>query len=282
MNTLNKIILLNKESNISSREVVNKLQKILNIKKIGHTGTLDPLATGLLVCLTNKYTKLVSILTSYEKEYIAEIKLGIDTDTLDITGNILKKVKIKHYNKKEIIKVLNSFKGQYTMEVPLYSAIHVQGKRLYEYARNNIEVKLPKKNVFIKDIKLLNYQNNIIKFQVVVSKGTYIRSLIRDICKKLNTIGVMNSLIRIRQGKFNLKDAYTLNDIKENDYQSLDIEDILNIKKVNINNNDLLKKVINGNQIKENNNGYILYIKDNLNVALYYFKDNIGNLKIMY
>ena len=197
-------IVINKEKDYTSRDVINKLNHILRTKKIGHTGTLDPLATGVLVCLIGKYTKLVSLIMDEDKEYIAIIKLGIKTDTLDITGNIMDKCEIKKYNLEEIKNILNSFLGEYHQIIPLYSAKRVNGKRLYEYARSKEEVKLPENIVNIKEIELLDYHDDLIKFRVVVSKGTYIRSLIQSMCDKLNCYGTMNELIRTRLGKFKI------------------------------------------------------------------------------
>ena len=146
---MNEIILVNKPKGITSRDVVNKISKILNTKKVGHNGTLDPLATGVLVITTNKYTKLNNLLSSREKEYIAEVKIGIETDTLDITGNIIEK-KEEHLDINKLKTTLKKYKKTYMQEVPKYSAVKVNGKKLYEYAREGIEVTLPKKEVTIK------------------------------------------------------------------------------------------------------------------------------------
>ena len=202
---MDKLLVVNKEKNLTSRDVVNNLTKIFNTKKIGHTGTLDPIATGVLVCLFGKYTKLVDLLTSLDKEYIAEIKLGIKTDTGDITGSIIEN---KKYNitKEEIIKVFKEFPSKYKQIVPKYSAVKINGKKLYEYARNNIEIELPKREVSIFSLELIDYEKDIIKFKTHVSKGTYIRSLIEDICEKLGTIGTMNNLIRTKQGGFDIEE----------------------------------------------------------------------------
>ena len=278
---MNEIILVNKDSYITSRGVVNKLVKILNTKKIGHTGTLDPMAKGVLVVLTNKYTKLVDLITSLDKEYIATIKLGIKTDTLDITGNILEENNNINLDEFKIKDTLQSFIGKYIEEIPVYSAVHVNGKRLYEYARNNEEVILPKKEVIIYDIELLEYKNDLIKFRVVVSKGTYIRSLINDICNKLNVIGCMNDLIRTKQGIFKIEDSYTLEEIENGNYKSLNIDDVLDLKKVKLD-SSLYKKVINGNILELEYNGYVLFKKDNTDIALYYFENKIGKLKILF
>ena len=220
---MNGIIIINKPIGYTSRDVVNIIGKQLKTKKVGHTGTLDPIASGVLVVTVGRYTKLGNMLTSLDKEYIAEIKLGIKTDTLDITGKVLEE-KTFDIKENDIREVLNSFIGKYNMEVPKYSAIKVNGKKLYEYARNNIDVKLPIKEVEIKSIELLEYKDDIIKFKTKVEKGTYIRSLIRDICKKLNTIGTMNNLIRIKQGNFNIEESYTIDEIKNNTFKMLNIK----------------------------------------------------------
>lgn len=272
MKTNNAIIVVNKPSNYTSRDIVNIVGKTLNNKKIGHTGTLDPLASGVLVLLTGRYTKLADMLTSLNKEYIAEIKLGLKTDTLDITGNILEQQNF-NITKQQIINVLSSFIGTYHMEVPLYSAIKINGKKLYEYARNNENIELPTKDVQIYNLELLAFKDDIIKFKAKVEKGTYIRSLIRDICTSLNTIGTMNSLIRTKQGNFKLEDAFTLEDIKNNKYKSLNIKEALNIPTYELNAEEL-KKVLNGNEINiKQNESYLLLTKSKEEIAIYQ-KDN--------
>jgi tRNA pseudouridine55 synthase len=278
---MNEIIVVNKEKGLTSRDVVNKLCRILNTKKIGHTGTLDPIASGVLVCLVGKYTKLVDMITALEKEYIAEIKLGIKTDTLDITGEIIEKNNDYNLNEDIIIKVLNSFLGSYEQTVPLYSAISINGERLYKLARDNKKVVLPKREVNIKEIELLNYDNNIIKFRVVVSKGTYVRSLIRDICDKLNVLGTMNSLVRTKQGIFNIDNSYTLEDIQNNKYQDVKLNSIISLKEVEVE-GILLNKVLNGNIINYDYDGYILFKSNNQDIALYYFVNKEGRLKILF
>ena len=275
------ILNINKEKGLTSRDVVNKLCNILGTKKIGHTGTLDPLATGVLVCVTDKHTKLVDVLTSTEKEYISEIKLGIKTDTIDITGNVIEDNYNYNIDINKINNVFNSFIGKYIEEVPIYSAVKVKGKRLYEYARNNIEIDLPKKEVEIKELELLDYNNDIIKFRCLVSKGTYVRSLIKDICKKLNVLGTMNSLVRTKQGIFNINNSYTLNEIEKNNYKEIPLEKVINLKVVELN-NELYKKVVNGNILNLNYEGYILFKNNNTDIALYYFENNIGKLKLLF
>lgn len=278
---MNQILVVNKEKGLTSRDVVNKLNKILNTKKIGHTGTLDPLASGVLVCLTGKYTKLVSMITSLEKEYIATIKLGIKTDTLDITGNIIETNKPKKISTEDIINTFHRFIGIYDQIVPLYSAVRVKGKKMYEYARNNENVEQPKRKVEIKEIELLDYNNDYIKFRVLVSKGTYIRSLINDICDDLGVIGTMSDLVRTRQGTFNIKDAYTIEDIINNNYHEVKLEEALDLNVVYVDDN-LYKRVINGNKIIANYEGFILFKLGEKDIALYYFENQIGRLKILF
>ena len=170
---MNGILAIYKEKGYTSRDVVNILSKELGTKKIGHTGTLDPLATGVLVVCIGQGLKLVELLTNHDKEYIAKIKLGIETDTLDITGNIIKEENIDKYSKKEVELALKKFIGKIKQQVPKYAAIKVNGKKLYEYARNNEEVELPVRDIEIYDLKLVSdVVNNEFYIKCHVSKGT--------------------------------------------------------------------------------------------------------------
>lgn len=265
---MNGIIVVNKKSGYTSRDVVNIISKILGTKKVGHTGTLDPIAEGVLIVCIGKCTKLCDYFTSNMKEYLAEFELGYETDTLDNTGNITKKSN-KIVNKEEIIKVINSFKGEYNQEVPKYSAVKINGKKLYEYARNNIEVPLPTRLVNIKEIEILNINNNI-KIRCIVSKGTYIRSLIRDIGNKLGTYATMTRLIRTKQGEFDIKNSYTIEDIKNNNYKLYTISEIFNnYPKINMN-AELYKKISNGVIIDNSfNSKYVLFYHNNELISLY-------------
>lgn len=275
---MNGVLIIDKQKDVTSRDVVNKVVKIYDTKKVGHTGTLDPIATGVLVVCVGSATKLVDELTSYSKEYTASVELGTLTDTLDNTGKILKE-EIVTKTKEEIIEVLNSFKGKYMQEVPIYSAVKIKGKKLYEYARENIEIELPKREVEITDIQLIDdieYRNNktYFKFKCSVSKGTYIRSLIRDIANKLNTVGIMTDLRRIRQGKFKIEDSITIENINKNSL--INIIDILDYKKIELT-TDIEKQVLNGAIINNiYNSDEVLFISDNEAIALYkkYDKDS--------
>lgn len=273
------VLVVNKESNCTSRDVVNTLCKHFNTKKIGHTGTLDPIATGVLVVCINSCTKLVELLTSTYKEYEAELIFGIKTDTYDITGKILEE-KDSIIDEKNIIDALNKMKGKYIQEVPIYSAVKVNGKKLYEYARNNINIELPKREVDIKELELLSirYENNktIIKIKTLVSKGTYIRSLINDIASSLNTIACMSKLNRTKQGEFNIEDSYKLDDILNGNYKLLSKEDVLkNYKTIDVD-DSLYNKITNGCIIDNIYDSDIVVFKyNNKVIAIYkeYIKD---------
>lgn len=275
---MNGVLVVNKEKDYTSRDIVNIISKTLKTKKVGHTGTLDPLATGVLVVTVGEATKISELLTSSFKEYIADIELGTETDTLDITGNILKEETV-FKTKEEIENILSSMIGSYDQEVPIYSAVKINGKKLYEYAREKEEVELPKRKVEVKEIELLNYRQKedkvFFKMRCLVSKGTYIRSLIRDIATKLNTIGVMTDLIRTKQGKFNIEDAYTLEQIKQGKSHLIKIEDALDIDIVEV--DDYLKKKIQNGSILENrySKDTVLF-KQNTALAIYkkYEKDS--------
>lgn len=277
MNNYNGILIVNKPSGITSRDVVNIVGKTLNTKKVGHTGTLDPMATGVLVLCLGNALKVCELITANDKEYIAKVILGIETETLDTTSPIIN-TKKTNITKEEIEKVLNSFKGSYLQEVPKYSAVKINGKKLYEYAREGKEIELPKKMVTIYDIQLVSditYYNDTTTFYIktTVSKGTYIRSLIRDIGYKLNTYGCMDSLERTRQGIFNIDNSNTLEEIKNNNYKLLSIEKSLpNIPLVEVDNKTLFK-IKNGVKLKKFFDGDMAIIKDKNKVVAIYKND---------
>lgn len=266
---MDQLLVVNKPEGFTSRDVINKLSKILNTKKIGHTGTLDPIATGVLVCLTGKYTKLVDLLTALDKEYVAEIKLGIKTDTGDITGNVID-TSNKVILKNDILDVIKKFPKKYLQTVPKYSAVKIDGKKLYEYARENIDIELPKREVNIYNLELISFNDDIIKIKTKVSKGTYIRSLIEDICDMLGTVGCMKSLVRTYQGVFGIDEAYTLEDIKNNNYKSKNIHEFLDYPCINVEECNL-KTVLNGGKISNiyNIKDKVIMIYNNKDLAIY-------------
>ena len=247
---MNGFIVVNKEKGWTSRDVVNKISSIFDTPKVGHTGTLDPLAQGVLVVALNEGVKLVDLLVSENKEYIAEVQPGILTDTLDLEGKVLEQ-KSYHLDKEKIISVLNSFLGKSKQEVPLHSSVKVNGRRLYDYARNNLEVELPKRDIEVFAIELLDMKDDSFTFKVSVSKGTYIRSLIRDIGVKLDIPCTMKNLIRTKQGPYLLEDSYTLEEIASGNYKLISFYDALkDYPKVEVN-SYIANKIKNG-RILEN------------------------------
>lgn len=243
---MNGVLLVNKEKGVTSRDVVNEVSHILGTKKIGHTGTLDPMATGVLVLCIGSSLKLVESLMDHDKEYIATILLGIETDTLDITGEVQRKIVPQNITKERVVEVLKKFQGKIKQEVPKYSAIKVGGKKLYEYARAGIEVSLPVHEVEISQIELVgDVVDNTFQIHVSVSKGTYIRSLVRDIGYALGTVAVMTDLVRTRVGKFLLEDAFSISDIKVGSYALLDPREVLDLPIIMVD-DFLLKKIKNG------------------------------------
>ncbi len=265
---MNGLLVVNKPKNYTSRDVVNVLNKVFNTKAIGHIGTLDPLATGVLVCLIGKYTKLNNLLTMHNKEYIVDFKLGILTDTLDATGRVLD-TSNNFIKKEKLVRALKKFKKTYMQEVPMYSAVKVNGRKLYDYARHDEEVVPPKKRVTIYDIELLDYEYDDVKIRCTVSKGTYIRALIRDICQYLKTYGVMTGLVRTKINDFKIEDAYTLDEIRNGDYKLLSLEDFLDFKVIDLD-EDNLNRIKNGNIYCDRENDYILFKYLNEAIALYY------------
>ena len=273
LNEFSGVIVVNKEKDMTSFDVVNEISHLFGIKKVGHTGTLDPMAEGILIICIGKATKIVELLTAKDKEYVAGVKLGIKTDSYDITGNILDTKEVKDIENLE--EVILSYKKTYLQEVPIYSAVKVDGKKLYEYARNNKEVELPKKEVTIKEIELLEKDKDAFIIKTLVSKGTYIRSLINDIGNSLNTYATMTSLNRTKQGKVTINDSYKLNDIKSNNYKYYKIEEVLDYPIIKVD-EDLEFKIKNGVKIKntfeiENK---VLFVNENNKLLGIYEKNN--------
>ena len=273
LNEFSGVIVVNKEKDMTSFDVVNEISHLFGIKKVGHTGTLDPMAEGILIICIGKATKIVELLTAKDKEYVAGVKLGIKTDSYDITGNILDTKEVKDIENLE--EVILSYKKTYLQEVPIYSAVKVDGKKLYEYARNNKEVELPKKEVTIKEIELLEKDKDTFIIKTLVSKGTYIRSLINDIGNSLNTYATMTSLNRTKQGKVTINDSYKLNDIKSNNYKYYKIEEVLEYPIIRVD-EDLEFKIKNGVKIKntfeiENK---VLFVNKNNKLLGIYEKNN--------
>lgn len=233
------IIIINKTKGCTSHDIVYKIKKMLN-KKVGHTGTLDPMAEGVLPILIGKGTQLSKYLINHDKKYIVELQLGIKTDTADSEGKIIeeKTVNETKLSKENITNVLQTFIGKQEQIPPIYSAIKVNGKKLYEYARKGQEVELKPRQIEIYDIKLIDYSmdEKQIKFEVFCGKGTYIRSLCEDIATKFETVGYMKSLKRTQVGNFKIDNSITIEKLKnliENN-ENIDIDDILKNKIITV------------------------------------------------
>lgn len=249
------LLIVNKPKGYTSHDVVNVVRKQLNIKKVGHTGTLDPNATGVLPILVGKATKISKYLIEHNKTYIATIKLGEKTDTGDSEGQVIETKKIPEGLEKENInKVLQSFLGKQKQLPPMYSAIKINGKKLYEYAREGKEVEVKPRDIEIYKIELLEYKNSKIKFNVECSKGTYIRSLCEDIAKELETVGYMEELQRTKVNNFKIENSILLDNITiENAEQNIiKIEEVFKNKNEIELNNKKLELFLNGVKLTYN------------------------------
>ena len=264
------IIVVNKPKGITSFDVIRKLKKILKTKKIGHTGTLDPLATGVMLMCVGKATKLASDLEAKDKVYIADFDIGYATDTYDIEGKKIAE-NIIEVSKENLEQSIKKFIGNIKQVPPMYSAIKIDGNKLYHLARKGIEVERPERDVTIEYIDLLDFKDNKAKIETKVSKGCYIRSLIYDIGQDLGTYATMTALQRKQVGDYSLEDSYSLEQIEEmvlnNDFKFLKtVEEIFSYDKYSLQTEKELTLYKNGNtvKIKENleNKKYRIYFQD--------------------
>lgn len=260
------IIVINKEKGYTSHDVVAKLKKKLNISKVGHTGTLDPNATGVLPILIGKGTKFSKYLINHDKTYEVELELGTKTETADIEGKIVEEKDVdEEYVKRNLLQVLKSFEGKQEQLPPIYSAIKKNGKKLYEYARAGEKVEIEARQIEIYTIELLEYEEKNVRFTVSCSKGTYIRSLCEDIASKLNTVGYMKNLKRLQVGNFNIENAICIDNLNlENiDKYVYTLEDMLKENNSIKLNEYKLKLFLNGVKLSVNNlDGiYKIYVK---------------------
>ena len=256
---MNGIVIVNKQKGYTSHDVVSKVKRIVK-EKVGHTGTLDPLATGVLPLLIGKGTLCSKYLINHDKKYLVSLKLGVSTDTMDLEGKVLeeKEVNLSILEKENVEKILFSFIGKQEQKPPMYSAIKIAGKKLYEYARKGEEVEIPTREIEIYNIELIgiNKIDKEIEFKVACSKGTYIRSLCADIAKKLGTIGFMKDLKRLQVGEFDIKNSIivdektTKEDIEKN---IISIEELFRDKeKIELDNKKLIL-FLNGVKLSNKN-----------------------------
>ena len=211
------LILVNKPVGITSFKLVYIIKKKLNVKKVGHCGTLDPLASGLMIVLVGKYTKLQEKFMKQDKVYLATIKLGIRTDSGDLEGKIISQSDYSHIKENEKKNALNSFVGKISQIPPMYSALKVNGKKLYELARKGITIERKPREITIYNIDFLDFKKDTFSIRIKCSSGTYIRTLAEDIGKKINTDTVLINLVREEIGNYKLSSAINIDDIKQND-----------------------------------------------------------------
>ena len=250
------IIIINKPKNCTSHDIVRKAKKVFN-EKFGHTGTLDPNATGVLPLLVGKGTQIAKYIINHDKIYEAVLKLGEKTDTADIEGSILetKKVPEESLKTEKVKQVLNSFIGKQEQTPPIYSAIKVRGKKLYEYARKgeNVEIKPRQIEIYNMELIEIDVQNKTIKFKVECSKGTYIRTLCENIAEKLDTVGYMKDLNRTKVGEFSIDDSIKIEELENGEYNNfITIEEYFkNYENINLNEKKL-QLFLNGVQLTLN------------------------------
>lgn len=258
------ILVINKSENMTSHDVVAILRKKLNMKRIGHTGTLDPMATGVIPICTGNSTRISEYIMNQGKSYIATLKFGESTTTYDSEGEITNISDNVSFTSDEINKVLKTFLGDISQTPPIYSAIKVNGKKLYEYARDNEKIEIKSRKVTVYDIKLLEIKNEFAKIYINCSKGTYIRSIIHDLGIKLNSYAHMTELIRTRVGHFDLEnsidiskiDSYSLEDL-ENSLISIN-DALYNFESIEV------TKIIRDRLV----NGQRINIKDLINIKI--------------
>ena len=284
---MNGILIINKEKGCTSHDIVYKVKKIFN-EKVGHTGTLDPLAEGVLPILIGKGTLCSKYLINHDKKYVVNLALGQKTETADLEGKIIEEKNIpdKSLTQSKIEKVLKSFIGKQQQMPPIYSAIKVNGKKLYEYARKGQNVEIKPREIEIYDIKLINIdaQKKQIQFEVFCGKGTYIRSLCEDIAEKLETVGYMESLKRIQVGDFKIEESSKIQELEENkedtkylESKIISVEEIFkNKEKIKLDDKKM-QLFLNGVKITKNqeNDIYRIYDKNEKFIGIGIVQDKL-------
>ena len=244
------VIVINKPTDWTSFDVVNKIKRLIGLSRVGHLGTLDPMATGVLLVTIGKATKLFDIMQEKKKTYVATFHFGEETDTLDSTGKITNSNN-KIVTRKEIEAILNTFVGEISQIPPKYSAKSVNGVRAYTLARKNEDFVLPAKVVKIYELKIIDFNDNILTLEITCGSGTYIRALGRDIAYKLNTYATMISLVRTKVGKFDLNQSIDIKSLTKDNIENyfLPIDSVLDYNKIELSDINT-KKILNGQTIK--------------------------------
>ena len=266
---MENVLYVNKPKGITSFDVCYKLRKILHTKKIGHTGTLDPNATGVMIVLFDKATKANQFLVSDRKDYTAEVLIGVETDTLDIDGNVVNEYEESMPSEELIKETLSSFLGTSMQEVPITSAISVDGKRLYQYQKQGIEVELPKREIEVFSIELNEIKENSFVFSCKVSSGTYVRALARDILNKMGIHGTLKELCRTAVDDININECDRLDEILKGNYKAHDLYDVLS-KRYEVYEDFKEEDVLNGKKLKiDSSIKTFLMAKDHRALAIY-------------
>ena len=275
------LIAINKPRDWTSFDVVNKIKHLLKIKRVGHLGTLDPMATGVLLVTVGKATKLFDYFQNKKKTYLAKFEFGYETDTLDITGKITKKTDTLP-SIDDIKKSINKFIGEIEQVPPKYSAKNINGKRAYQLARNNEEFELKPKLVKIDDIKIVDYSNNILTVIISCGSGTYIRSICRDLAEKLNSYATMIELVRTDVGRINLKNCVNIQKLDESNIRNyiIKLDKMLDIP-IFSNNSQTTSKLLNGQIIDTEYNDGLYKLNDSIDtIAIINVKNNRAKMSI--
>lgn len=258
------IVAINKPANWTSFDVVNKIKHILYPQKVGHLGTLDPMATGVLLVTIGKATKLFDLMQEKTKTYVAEFEFGYETDTLDSTGKVINQKENEYIDKLNLIKAIQTQIGEIEQIPPKYSAKSINGKRAYDLARKDVEFELKSKKVSVYQIDLISFDGIKCKLKIQCGSGTYIRAIGRDIAKELNTFATMTSLVRTNVDKFSLESCQNIQDLTVENIKIYDINEVLNYPIMHLKKLELTK-ILNGQVIEteKNDGNYVLNDGDN-------------------
>lgn len=284
MNNLKGILPINKPQGWTSFDVVNKVKHLINQRgfKIGHLGTLDPMATGVLLVTLGKATKLFDLMQQKTKTYVAEFVFGYETDTLDITGTKIKRTENTNIELKQIEAILPEFIGSISQIPPKYSAKSVNGKRAYDLARENKDFDLKPCVVNIKDLQIIDFKNNVLTLKIVCGSGTYIRALGRDIAAKINSLATMQSLVRTDIDNFNLQNCFDLNELNAENLQPkiIKIDKVINLPTIELGEIETAK-ILNGVQVKTTKQDGLYKLNDKTDtIALVEVKDFNAKMSI--
>ncbi len=274
---VNGSLLINKEIGLTSRQEVNNVSKRLGQKKAGHIGTLDPFADGLLVVLLGSSTKISPFLETMDKKYLATLKLGVKTNTGDLTGEVIETKEIPELTKDKISEIFRGFLGKSTQIPPIFSALKVNGQEMYKYARKGIEIERKPREINILSLQLVSFEKDEITFITKVSKGTYIRTLGEDIAEKLGTVGHLTKLTRLEVGPYSLENAKRSSEVTEADL--LPIEYMLRKFKTFMVEGQLAKMALNGMHLRLHINDETILLKDKDGIIAIYQKESVGNYK---